>query len=70
MRQKQTRCGAFAADTPACSELPLRQHQQNPLKKRSFQQPASPVEFVQIAESPSLLPSTSGALTIAQRCAR
>jgi hypothetical protein len=41
MRQKQTRWGAFAADTPACSELPLRQHQQNPLKKRSFQQPVS-----------------------------
>lgn len=41
MRQKQTRCGAFAADSPACSELRHRETSTNRPKKCSFQQPAS-----------------------------
>ena len=40
MRQKQTRCGAFAADRPACSELRHRETSTNRPKKCSFQQPA------------------------------
>jgi plastocyanin len=45
MRQKQTKCGAFAADRPACSELRHRQTSTNRPKKRSFQQPANTKAF-------------------------